>query len=130
MSSNRLLYDPCEYTQKLHESVSSANFVLDPVKYEHVNKCRHEFGLLGGTNVSHVAGNLVDLENDLRGQTRPMTKCSGYKYTGPSPDGAFVPGKEYIKPVVHPKIDTSLRHLPSCQMIHYQHVPNVSLARK
>jgi len=126
MSSNRLIYDQCEYKQKLKESVSSTGFLLDPLKFEHVNKCRHEFGLLGGTNVSHVKGNLVDLENDLRGQTRPMTRCSTYKYSGPQKDGQLTPGKEYIKPVVHPMINTTMNHLPSCQMIHYKNVPNIS----
>jgi len=117
MSSNRLMYDTCEYKQKLQDSVTSINFVLDPIQYEHNNKCRMEFGLLGGTNVSHVQGNLVDLENDLRGQNRPVTNCSQYKYT-PSGD-KYVQGKEYIKRVDHPKIDTTMKHLPSCQMIDY-----------
>jgi hypothetical protein len=117
MSSNRLMYDTCEYKQKLQDSVTSINFVLDPIQYEHNNKCRMEFGLLGGTNVSHVQGNLVDLENDLRGQNRPVTNCSQYKYA-PSSDN-YVQGKEYIKCVDHPKIDTTMKHLPSCQMIDY-----------
>ena len=71
MSFNRLAYDSCEYQQKLEQNVSNIDFILDPIKYEHDQKCRNEFGLLGGTNVSHVKGNLVDLENDLRGQNRP-----------------------------------------------------------
>ena len=41
------------------------------------------FGLVGGTNVSHIKGNLVDLENDLRGQTRSNTKCPARKYAPP-----------------------------------------------
>ena len=121
MSSNRLSYDTCNYKQNLQQSVSSINFVLDPIKFEHKNKCRMELGIIGGTNVSHVKGNLVDLENDLRGQNRPMTYCSDYKY---SPrDDNYVQGKEYIKCVQHPKVDTTLQHLPSCQMIDYKPVP-------
>ena len=53
---------------------------MDRMKYENCNKCRNEFGLLGGANVSHIKGNLVDLENDLRGQTRPNTRCPDKKY--------------------------------------------------
>lgn len=121
MSSNRLMYDTCEYKQRLQESVSSIDFLLDPVKYEHKNRCRMELGLVGGTNVSHVKGNLVDLENDLRGQNRPATNCAEYKYI-PSNDG-FVQGKEYIKPVDHPKVDTTMQHLPTCQMIDYKSIP-------
>jgi hypothetical protein len=118
MSSNRLLYDTCEYKQRILESVSSINFLLDPIKYEHNAKCRMELGLVGGTNVSHVMGNMVDLENDLRGQNRPSTNCAEYKYTPSKTD--YVQGKEYIKPVEHPKVDTRLTHLPTCQMIDYK----------
>ena len=34
-------------------------------QYENVNKCRVEFGIVGGNNVSQVKGNLVDLESDF-----------------------------------------------------------------
>ena len=120
MSSNRLMYDTCEYKQRLQESVSSIDFLLDPVKYEHQNRCRMELGLVGGTNVSHIKGNLVDLENDLRGQNRPATNCAEYKFI-PSDEG-YVQGKEYIKPVSHPKVDTKMQHLPTCQMIDYKSI--------
>ena len=52
------------------QSMKSAELILDNVKYENENKCRVEFGLVGGTNVSHTKNNLVDLENDLIGLTR------------------------------------------------------------
>ena len=120
MSSNRLMYDTCEYKQRLQESVSSIDFLLDPVKYEHQNRCRMELGLVGGTNVSHVKGNLVDLENDLRGQNRPATNCAEYKFIPSEED--YVQGKEYIKPVTHPKVDTTMQHLPTCQMIDYKSI--------
>ena len=48
--------------------------------FENCQKCRHEFGLLGGTAVSHIKGNLVDLENDLRGQTRLLSHCPDKNY--------------------------------------------------
>jgi hypothetical protein len=118
---NRTRYDTCAYSQEIKQSVGPGHYVLDPVRYEHCNKCRHELGLVGGTAVSHVAGNLVDLENDLRGQNRPATKCPAYKFI-PRADN-IVQGKEYIKPVQHPAIDTSLLHLPACQMIKYAEVP-------
>jgi hypothetical protein len=104
MSFNRLSYDNCTYRQDLRQSVGELSYVLDPAKYENCNKCRHELGLVGGTNVSHNKGNLVDLENDLRGQTRPFTKCPDYKY--------------------HPNQNSDEKvHLPSCQMIDYKPVP-------
>ena len=119
MSFNRLQYDNCTYRQDLRQSVGTLSYVLDSSKYENCNKCRNELGLVGGTNVSHIKGNLVDLENDLRGQTRPATRC---------PDLKFKPGDgKQIEPVSscksNPAINTEMQHLPSCQMIHYKSVP-------
>jgi len=121
MSTNRLLYDPCSYKQALKQSVSPVEYMLNPIKYEHNQKCRPESGLLGGTNVSHVHGNLVDLENNLRGQTYPATHCSQYQYEPPKTN--ILKGKEYIKPVEHPDIDTNMRHLRSCQLASRTPVP-------
>lgn len=118
---NRLIYDPCAYKQALAQSVSPLAFILDPVKYEHCNKCRNELGLLAGPAVSHINADLVDLENDLRGIDRPLTHCPGYQYM-PSCDGKLQ-GKEYIKPVTHPVLDTTPRHLPACQMHSYPSIP-------
>ena len=121
MSSNRLLYDTCEYTQRLQQNDSSLDFILDPIQFEHSKKCRNEFGLMGGTNVSHVKGNLVDLENDLRGQTRPVSTCSEYMHK--PPEGKFIQSSNQFKCGKNPKIDTTLEHLPSCQIIDYPAIP-------
>jgi hypothetical protein len=121
MSSNRLTYDDCSYKQALYQSISPINYTLDPIKYEHNAKCRHELGIVGGTSVSHIKGNLVDLENDLRGQRRPITKCPQYKYT-PQKNN-IIKSQEYIKPVNHPDINTELQHLQSCQMFNYPSIP-------
>jgi hypothetical protein len=80
-----------------------------------------ELGIVGGTAVSHISGNLVDLENDLRGQTRPATKCPEYYYR--PPQGNKLESREYIKPVNHPVLDLTPKHLPACQMFDYQEVP-------
>lgn len=121
MSFNRLQYDNCTYRQDLRQSVGTLSYVLDSAKYENCNKCRHELGLVGGSNVSHIKGNLVDLENDLRGQTRPMTRCPDYKYK-PGDGNKIDPvwnscGKK------NPTINTEMQHLPACQMVHYKPVP-------
>lgn len=122
MSFNRLSYDTCSYKQQLTEEVSQLSYVLDPIKYEHCQKCRHELGLVGGTSVGVPKGNLVDLENDLFGINRPNTLCPSYKYV-PRSDNK-VQGKEYIKPVEHPEVDVDMRHLRPCQMIDYKIVPH------
>jgi hypothetical protein len=113
MSFNRLSYDDCSYKAELSESVSYLSYMLDPVRYEHCNKCRPESGVVGGTAVSHSKGNMVDLENSLFGIDRPNTHCPSFKWT-PRSDGK-VQGKEYIKPVCHPPVDTNMMHLKPCQ---------------
>lgn len=119
---NRLSYDTCAYKTALSSSVAPLDYMLDPSKYEHCDKCRVELGVVGGTAVSHVTGNLVDLENNLLGIDRPNTKCPSYKFLPPAP-GKPLQGKEYIKPVQHPAIDTHMRHLRACQIQDFPAVP-------
>ena len=117
MSMNRTTYDPCVYKQELNQSVSPLSFVLDPIQYNNVNKCRMELGIVGGTAVSHISGNMVDLESDLRGQTRSSAQCPAYKYI-PRGNG------EPITAFGRPDIQTGpVHHLAACQMIDYGSVP-------
>lgn len=121
MSFGRISYDDCTYKVDLTQSVAPISYILDPIKYENCSKCRMELGIIGGPAVSHVSGNLVDLENDLRGQNRPNTRCPGFKFI-PRGDNKLQ-GKEYIKPVEHPVIDVTMKHLAPCQMFSYPSVP-------
>ena len=121
MSSNRLTYDKCAYKQNLQQSVGPVDYMLDPVKYEHCNKCRMELGVVSGTAVSHISGNLVDLESDLRGQTRAASKCPEYDYMPTA--GNILKSKDSLNCMQHPEIDTTMNHLPACQMIEYAEVP-------
>jgi len=118
---NRQIYDQCSYNTDLQQSVAPLSWVLDPIRYYRCDACRPELGLVGGTAVSHINGNLVDLENDLRGQTRPVTKCPAYQYK--PVEGNTLSSKEYLKPVTHPDIDVSLKHMRPCQMQHFAPVP-------
>jgi hypothetical protein len=72
---------------------------------------------VGGTNVSHARGNLVDLESNLFGIDRDASRCAVTRYIPRSDDK--IQGTEYIKQVNRPVIDTSLQHLKSCQMFDY-----------
>lgn len=116
MSFQRTSYDHCTYSRHLNENVSILGYVLNKDRYDHVNKARHELGLLGGTAVSHISGNLVDLESDLRGQTRFLSYCTKHQ---PVP---LEPGAYILNDKTEP-IDTRLRHLPARQMISYRAVP-------
>jgi len=41
---------------------------------------RHTLGLVGGNEVSRLGANPQDIESDLRGITRPLTKCNEREY--------------------------------------------------
>lgn len=118
MSSNRLIYDTCAYKKKLDESTGPLAYNLNPMKYENCSKCRMELGVVGGASVSHIKGNLVDLENELRGQTRPLSQCPSKKYH--PGQKLYTKGSSCGPPR---EIDTSMIHLPSCQMIRYKPIP-------
>ena len=80
MSSNRLIYDTAAYKSKLLENTNSMNYALYGGKFDNSSKCRIDFGLVGGYGVSLYNGNLVDLESDLRGQTRKASLAPSSKY--------------------------------------------------
>ena len=104
MSSNRLSYDECAYKKNLQQSTSPLEYTMYTGKFENSAKCRIEFGVVGGNGVSLYSGNLVDLESDLRGQTRIASDC---------------PSKMYHPPKEQPK----LSHQPSCQMKYFPPIP-------
>lgn len=116
MSFNHLNYDACTYRKDLKENVGILSYVLSPFRFEHKDKCRHELGLVGGTAVSHIDGNMVDLESELRGQTRFLTKCAK---TAATP---LIQGQSIVNDKTEP-INTNMKHLPPCQMISYRSVP-------
>lgn len=117
MSFNRLQYDDCSYQKYLKQSSDFISHLFDPVRYERPpeQKCRMEFGVIGATNVSHVMASMVDVENDLRGQTRPYTKCPKYDYV--PDDRPFTKGVELYKLVKHPEIPKQMKHLPTCDKL-------------
>ena len=117
MSSNRLKYDTCAYKQTLKQSIKPVNYMLDPIRYNHCNKCfpNNHVGIIGGTNVSNIKGNLVDLESDLSGRTHMATKCPEYKW-GPNTNNQIV-SKEYTKLNKHAPINTELNHMNSCEIV-------------
>lgn len=117
-----LRYDQCAYKAALRQSVAPISYIMDPIRYENINKCRPELGIVGGTAVSHVMGNLVDLENDLFNMTRPNSKCDRYEWQGLPADG-YIQGSDPYKTTNFPRVDTRTRHLRACQFADYPSVP-------
>jgi hypothetical protein len=127
MAFTRPLYDPCEYDKTLEESTSTLSYLLDPNKHYNCNPCRIQFGIVGGNDVSIYQGNNVDLESELRGQTRAYSNCPSKKYL----PGTIIQGQDsnQCKPGCGKDglpcgslscRKENLRHLPACDIIQYK----------
>ena len=124
---SRLNADQCEYTEKVKQSTSILTHQLDPVRYYNCNQCRITEGIIGGNAVSVFTGNLVDLESDLRGQTRRASKCPKdlfvagtniqNKSHGNCPD--ICEHGEKSGECLQKKCIKSLKHLKECKLIDY-----------
>lgn len=116
MSFNRLSYDHCRYSRELNENTNVLQYIINPLRFEHPNKCRPELGIVGGANVSLVKGNVIDMESELFGITRNLSKCaiSQVKPLEQSP----IILNDKTKP-----IDTRKLHLRKCQLFGYNEVP-------
>ena len=121
MAFTSLKYDNCATRKYLDQSTSELDYLLDPIRYENCNKCRMEFGIIAGTDVSQISGNLVELENDLYGLNRSESLCPSKKFQ-PTKDNKILydTGRGCSEKRT---IDTSMIHLPSCQMIDYKPTP-------
>lgn len=92
-------------------------------KFEHPHKCRNALGLVGGSEVSNISGNVVDLESELLGITRAQSKCISRQYLPACPLGGSgcpdipEPMKFVNKSTGEERtIDTTPLNLPTCQM--------------
>jgi hypothetical protein len=133
MSSNRLMYDKCAYKKNLSESIFPGDYALYSGKFQHTAKCRIELGQnsgresnFSGLGVSIPNGNLVDLESDLRGQTRKNTHCQSEKFQPNCSKckncAAGIPcGCSLCKP--------SMKHQANCQITNYKKRNNFTLPK-
>ena len=80
MSFNRSLYDPCEYNKRLSESNNVLTYNINPNKFYNNNEYSIPLGVVGGNAVSLSGCNLVDVESELRNQTRVYSTCPQFKY--------------------------------------------------
>jgi hypothetical protein len=126
------------------DTISGA-YTLIPQKYYHPNVSRNALGLVGGNEVSLVSGNMVDLESDLRGVTRDLSRCPARKFQpscalggGKGPDSAAGPSPiggggcpTWPNQLVFQErstgrvvtVNTTPRHLPTTQFASYPGVP-------
>ena len=133
MSFSRLSYDKCAYDKQLKESVSPLEYMLNPQKFETCNKCRMNLGVLGGSQVSHGKGNIVDIESDLKNITRRHSNCPSQRYA-PACDTSKCNSSSGYPCGTGGLKDDCLEenlHLKSCQLNDYSHlnfqIPSVDI---
>lgn len=119
MTWNSLRYDPASYKEFVSQSTSPLHYLLNPIKYENCNKCSPEFGLLGGPDVSINTNNMVDLESDLSGRTRVLSKatCGLYQPTCKTGNKCKHPSSGI--PFDCDECQPQKLHQRTCQMIPY-----------
>jgi hypothetical protein len=131
MAFSNARYDTCAYKQYLAESIGTMNYTLDPCRYYHPDLRRLAFGIVGGNDVSITRdpNAMVDLESDLRGQTRLLSRCPSLKYQKPCPNGSMntcqtkhlvIRGNPSNRGRV---VDVTPVHLPEAQMFRYTPIP-------
>ena len=80
---SRLIHDDCAYKHRLYESTSPLMYRINPVFAEACSKCHMGYpgfiGTLGGFGFG-VGPDRIDIDSDLRGETRLITKCPTHKY--------------------------------------------------
>lgn len=137
MDSNRNGNEPAPYdsawnrigstdmtTVRDQQSTDIFAYTQIPQKFEHPQKCRNALGLVGGSEVSNISGNMVDLESELLGITRSQSKCITKQYKPACPLGSggecpdFPPTMTYTNKSTGEKvaIETKPLNLPTCQM--------------
>ena len=79
----RGIYDQCAYNHRLMESTSPLGYQINPIAYESCHKCHQAYpgfvGHLGGVGFG-IGPDRVDMESDIRGQTRLLSRCPSKKY--------------------------------------------------
>ena len=121
MSFNRPIYDKCDYYKRLNESTSVLTYALNPDKFYNCNECRIAFGVVGGNAVSRTRGNLVDLESELRNQTRLYSHCPSKKFLPNCPGSCSSKTGLPCGPVRCRQ--EPLHHLPTCNIVQYKPRP-------
>lgn len=68
------------YDMNIANRTVRANYPVNEAILAQGPERRHILGLVGGNEVSRLGGNPQDIESDLRGITRPLTKCNERDY--------------------------------------------------
>eukprot|EP00798_Chlamydomonas_sp_ICE-L_P003045 gene3044-13064_t len=85
---------------------------------------------VGGTNVSHVNGTLVDIENDLKGINRPSTKCPGFNFLPLPTEASRARNTSSLKKITgNEMIETSLKKFIESNMKWVSNKANIHVSK-
>lgn len=119
MSLNSLRYDPSTYREEVAQSTKPISYMLNPIKFENCHKCRNEFGLVAGNDVSLSTTNIVDLESDLSGRSRVLSKATCGQFVPTCRSGKRCRNAMPGLPYECPECQEKKLHLRPCQMVSY-----------
>jgi len=74
-SSNRQIYDQCNFQKRTYESTSPLSYQLYQGKFENCNKC------IADKFYVPFQPEIVDIESELKNITRPLSDCDQFKYS-------------------------------------------------
>jgi hypothetical protein len=86
MSSNRILYDNCNYAKTLAESTSKAEYQIFPPRNINCDVFKCDQARACSAVDRDFIGKRVNIESELRNQTRYNSRCPSRKYTPCDPD--------------------------------------------
>ena len=81
MSFTKTKYDSCEMNQQQQNNKSIFSYVVDNAMYINNNECNNYTAPFLTYIPSGISTKSEDVENDLKGMTRPYSKCATCKFT-------------------------------------------------
>ncbi len=82
MSFTKTKYDSCFLNQQQSSNKSIFDYVVDNSKFINQNECNNYTPPFLTYIPTGVSSKNVDVENDLKGMTRPYTRCTDCQYAG------------------------------------------------
>lgn len=115
MSFTKTKYDSCFLNQQQSSNKSIFDYVVDNSKFINQNECNNYTPPFLTYIPTGISSKNVDVENDLKGMTRPYTRCTDCQYAGQVVDSqSFGNASNNIKPGVplnvHPNNKQECKH--------------------
>lgn len=102
MSFTKNKYDACFMKQYQESNKSIFDYVVDQSRFINKNECNNYTAPFLTYIPSGVPKMNIDIENDLKGMTKPTTKCTDCKYQPEDPNLIQAEGFEYKMKDIYP----------------------------